>query len=514
MKKSLHLHQLIHSLNKGEKRYFKLFAATFEGKTKAYIKLFEAIDKQKSYDEKALKQKFAKESFVKYFAVAKNNLFNLILKSLRVYHGDKHPFQQIQNLKNDVFLLKDRDLAEIARLQLDKANKLALEIGSLTDQILFSQWNLNFEAYEYYLGNSTIALEQLIDEKLALCEQWFIHSQYAALSQKMDILLNRKGLRKEDVQQQLQALFEHPLLQGPPPNYFLAAIYYYQARCTYFHSQKNITEYINNIHTCLQLFEEYPKLQQQEASAYFTFFSSYINASLKIDGTPTLQKKLDSYLAALERNKKEKFVQHDYERRKFEIQYHLPIKHYIFHHKFEQAVVKLEKSIPTLTKIQSSLNDYDVIKYDYLFAYSYFGNGKLKKAQFHVHELLNAPSLKKLPTQLLAVHLLNLLLHYEQKNYIHLDYLLKNTRLFFSRNDLLYEFENNSIKLLRQLLKPNHSEAKAKHQLLKKYLNIFQKLKDIPEQLEAFSNLDMLWWIERQLATSDKKNHEGIHITD
>ncbi len=516
MKKSLHLHQLIHSLNKGEKRYFKLFAATFEGKTKAYIKLFEAIDKQKSYDEKALKQKFAKESFVKYFAVAKNNLFNLILKSLRVYHSDKHVFQQLQNLKNDVFLLKDRDLAEIARLQLDKGSKLAEETNNFFDQILFAQWNLHFETHDYYLGNSNVDLEQLIEERLALCKQYLVCNQYVMINQKMYILLNRKGMRAKLVQEQLQVLFEHPLLQGSPPNHFIASMYYYHARCTYFHSKKNLTAYINDAKACLELFEGHPKRQQQEILSYFNTYTNYIGACLKIDDAPTLQKKLDRYLAALERNKREKFVQHDYERRKFDIQHYFISKHYIFNHQFEQAVTKLEKSLPILVKIQPLLTDFDAIKYKYLFAYSYFGKDDFKKAQHHTQELLNNPSLKKLPSKLLAVHLLNLLLHYEQKNYIHLDYLLKNTRQFFSRNDLLYEFENNSLKLLRQLTKVHYSETTKKHQLLEKYAAIFQKLKETntPEQLDAFQNLDMLWWIKKQLAASDKKNYhkkELIH---
>ena len=49
--------------------------------------LFEAIDKQQSYDEKAVISKFSKEQFVKQFPVAKNYLYNLILKALDVYHS-------------------------------------------------------------------------------------------------------------------------------------------------------------------------------------------------------------------------------------------------------------------------------------------------------------------------------------------------------------------------------------------------------------------------------------------
>ena len=56
-------------MTQSEKRYFKMFVSVFEGKNKTYVKLYNAIDKQKEYDEKALKEKFKNEPFVKHFAV-------------------------------------------------------------------------------------------------------------------------------------------------------------------------------------------------------------------------------------------------------------------------------------------------------------------------------------------------------------------------------------------------------------------------------------------------------------
>ena len=63
---SAHLHSLIKSLTKQEKRYFKLFAQRHtSGKENQYLKLFDAIDAQEVYKEDAIKKKFSKEKFVK-----------------------------------------------------------------------------------------------------------------------------------------------------------------------------------------------------------------------------------------------------------------------------------------------------------------------------------------------------------------------------------------------------------------------------------------------------------------
>ena len=62
------LHNLIHSLSKSEKRFIRLNAQFHQG-DKTYMKLFDAIEKQKKYDEEALKVKFRNEKFILTFAV-------------------------------------------------------------------------------------------------------------------------------------------------------------------------------------------------------------------------------------------------------------------------------------------------------------------------------------------------------------------------------------------------------------------------------------------------------------
>ncbi len=54
MKPSTELYDLIKSLTKSEKRFFKLHSALQSG-PKNYLRIFEAIDKQKDYDEEAIK---------------------------------------------------------------------------------------------------------------------------------------------------------------------------------------------------------------------------------------------------------------------------------------------------------------------------------------------------------------------------------------------------------------------------------------------------------------------------
>ncbi len=115
--------ELIRQMNGSEKRYFKLFASFLRKKVKTQlVELFEAIDKQKLYDEQALKKKFSHHRMLNlFFEKAKRDLFRLILKSLRNYHEGKYTEQKVANKFFEASILLDKGLFQSAKKILDKA---------------------------------------------------------------------------------------------------------------------------------------------------------------------------------------------------------------------------------------------------------------------------------------------------------------------------------------------------------------------------------------------------------
>ncbi|HRP53370.1 MAG TPA: hypothetical protein PLI97_07660, partial [Fluviicola sp.] len=106
MKPSNELFNLVKSLSKSEKRFFKLSSSLQAGE-KNYLKIFDFIDKQKQYDEKELKDAFANEVFVKHLPSEKNHLYRLILKSLRTFYSEQSASSILkQELKNVEILYK------------------------------------------------------------------------------------------------------------------------------------------------------------------------------------------------------------------------------------------------------------------------------------------------------------------------------------------------------------------------------------------------------------------------
>lgn len=118
------LFDLIKSLTKTEKRFIKLTAQFHQG-DKSYLKLFNAIESQKEYDESVLLKQFKNEQFIKQIGVVKNYLQNFILKQLRSYHSESKASIVCKNLLIDVEILYWKSQFKLATRLLKKTKKMA-----------------------------------------------------------------------------------------------------------------------------------------------------------------------------------------------------------------------------------------------------------------------------------------------------------------------------------------------------------------------------------------------------
>ena len=72
MKAKDSIHELIKSLTKSEKRYFKLMSSRHTiGEENNYIVLFDFIEKQEEYDEDVLFKTFKGQAFLNKFSITK-----------------------------------------------------------------------------------------------------------------------------------------------------------------------------------------------------------------------------------------------------------------------------------------------------------------------------------------------------------------------------------------------------------------------------------------------------------
>ncbi len=120
------LFNLIKSLSKAEKRYFKLQSKQHQiGEANNYVRLFDVLEKQKVYDKAVLEKVFRKEKFMKHLSAAKRYLFQQILESLAEFHESKNEDLMLRREIRYVELLMNKKQLKSGRKLLNRLLKKA-----------------------------------------------------------------------------------------------------------------------------------------------------------------------------------------------------------------------------------------------------------------------------------------------------------------------------------------------------------------------------------------------------
>ncbi len=148
MKKKEQLFHLIKSLTTEEKRHFRLFTQKYQRDSgNNYHKLFLAIEKQTIYDERAIKEQFKNEVFVKQLTATKYYLQKQILKSLHMLHYDSTIDQKVLILHQQAAILFKKGQYETCKTIVEKGVEICSKNDRFLEWIGFLKWKLALTPY-------------------------------------------------------------------------------------------------------------------------------------------------------------------------------------------------------------------------------------------------------------------------------------------------------------------------------------------------------------------------------
>ena len=156
------LYQLIQSLTKSEKRSFRLFVSAYnKNKSQGNFKLFDILDKEKTYDNKALREKL---SSFKWVEDQISYLYGLILKSLSVFHTGKSVSAEIREILTQVDVLKKKGLHEHAEKLIHSAKDKAYENELFNELLELIEWEkekANFALFSLFCSKDLHSSQKL-----------------------------------------------------------------------------------------------------------------------------------------------------------------------------------------------------------------------------------------------------------------------------------------------------------------------------------------------------------------
>jgi hypothetical protein len=219
-----------------EKRHFTLFSQRhIIGPENNYLRLFDAMDAQKDYDEDAILEKFANEKFAKQLHRIKNYLYELILRSLAEFHKNKTIGGEIRSKLESAEILFAKGLP----VQANKILTAVRELIEIYEQPHFWPELLELEKkyLNYLSGNQDFS--ELIDEhsnqfRLAQEQLGELNSNWENAA-RVSTRLNAFGLpQNETERQKLIEIFKESISNPGELHGFDSREYYFQ-NCSHFY---------------------------------------------------------------------------------------------------------------------------------------------------------------------------------------------------------------------------------------------------------------------------------------
>lgn len=455
MKITINLYDLIHSLSPAEKIYIKKYATISTDNQYNYHKLLEAIYEQEEYDEKALLKQFKKESFVKHFAVTKNQLFELILKLLRQYHHKQNIKAVINAAIENGELLYERGLPDLGLKQLNKAYKLAKEYADYRrmEEVLDLKrhYIAQLKAYDWRKDVHALLVEkqQLLD---AETESVF----YAKIYAKYLFLLRQKfQFRDKDQQDELEEILPEGKLSPPQYDHFYGYLYYLSIKYTYAFLKKDFVTSIAYMKQIIALWEEHPKLIQKDPELYLAALNNYMNDAYMNQDWYGYE-----YTAPKLKNIPQKSIR--IQALVFENETMWKLNYYQMLKRYDE----LFELMPTIEKDLKRLkNSIHKVRYFILIrftGYIHFIFGDYNKALEYFNYTLTLKQVSMRKDLQLFVNMMVFFTHYCLKNILFLESALKNYRRKIKKKGLLYELEDLQLRLLAKLCAANDKTTRNK----------------------------------------------------
>jgi len=495
MRSSDFLFHLIKSLSKGDRRNFKLYARLQDG-DKKYIRLFDAIDKQGKYDEKKLLKQFKGERFTNQFSVAKNYLYNYILKTLDIFHQDK--ISELRIMLHKIEILIGKNLFEQAQKLLRKAKHAAerqerfgemLELLNYERQILHQLQ----EAKAYRVFVSEIQRQEILILQKLENLQGFIH-----LYDKIYILRRKAGsARGETELAELTEILKHPLLKDESMALSVRARF----------NQLNILNdcywFKQEFNKCLEyccelvaLFEKNNELRMEKKLRYLEILNNQGLFYYRAGNLPEALNALTKLRAEKVKTSSEKEL------------IKIAELYFLFKISICMQIGNVSEGLQAIedfqsefaTKLSGKIAKSIELTIYYIVSTFYIWSGKPSESLVWINKILNEPRTEFRTDLQCMTRILNLVAHLELGNTELVESNLKSTTRFLANRNRLFGFEKTTLKYLRQLsyLSPFDNGV----EVLQSYQKDLEAILQDEIEQKALSLFDASTWIESKLGNT------------
>ncbi len=488
------LFQLVRSLDKGEKRMFKLYLKRSAGNDDLkVIRLFDALDAMNEYDEEQLLKK-NKSIKKQQLSNMKAHLYRQLLSSLRQARNDGNIDILLNEQMAYARILYNKGLYMQSLKTLDKIKQLA----KVNNQYTFQMQALIFEKKIEAL-HITRSLENRAEQLSYESEEVNVHLTLISKLSNLSLQLYSWYIKMGHARDEKDVAAVKMFFDANLPAYnlhemqFYEKMYLYQSYCWYGFILQDLLMYYRYTQKWVDLFEQEPAMKTVEPGQYIKGMHNLLSAHFDLNNYDKFEEALRQFEefacsenADMNPNARiQTFVYINIAR----------INKHFLDGTFTKGLELVPMIEEKLEEYKLQLDRHRVLVFYYKFACLYFGSGNNEKAIYYLNKIINWKVDLRTDLQCYA-RLLHLIAHFELGNYDILEYLIKSVYRFMAKMKNLSVVEEEIFKFIRKSfsLAPN------------KIIHAFRSLKDKlerykgnPLETRSFMYLDITGWLESKI---------------
>ena len=489
------LFQLIHALEKSEKRNFKLYIQRNSGnKDLKIIELFDAIDKLKEYDEVVLLKKLSSIEKPQLSNV-KTHLYKQLLASLRVIKTSESIDLQLNEQLDYARILYNKGLYHQSLKILEKIKEIAVANHHHTFVIQAISFEKKIEALHITRSLQDRA-EILSAEAEAVNQKRATITKLSNLALQLYSWYIKNGHARNANDETIVKQF---FFEKLPDDYnslkgFYERLYIYQSFCWLAYIRQDFLMYYKYTQKWVDLFHEEDNMIANETIHYIKGMHNLMNAHFDLRN----HKKFEATIKVFEAFSKSSVAKQLDNTRIHTFVYlnSAKLNQHILSGRFTEAMKLLPEIEDKLNEYALFIDKHRILVINYKIAMVYFGAGDYNKCVDYLHKIINDQIDLRTDLQCYA-RLLHLIAHYELGNYSLIEYLTKSVYRFMAKMKRLTVIEEAMFKFLRNSFHVNRSELKILFQDLLEILKQFEKTRF---ETRTFAYLDVISWLESKVS--------------
>src|SRR3984885_1487489 len=452
------LFQLIKSLEKSEKRNFKLYIKrNSSSEDLKCIQLFDALDKMEDYDEAQLLNK-NKNLRKQQLSNAKAHLYREILSSLRLIRQEENIDIQLHEQLDFARILYNKGLYLQSLKVLDKIKENAKAHNQITFllQVLFFEKTIEALHITRSMQDRADRLTAEVDD---VNDHLRLVSKLSNLALQLYSWYIRNGVaRNEKDEIAVQDFFEKSMptdLSGCTG--FYEKLYQYQSFCWYAFIRQDFLLYYRYTQRWVDLFEKEPFMLAIETSHYIKGMHNLLGAHFDLLNDQPFAETLKQF---------EEFSESEIVRNNVNNQIQTFV--YLYISKINQHFIDgtFTDGLALVPYIEEKLKEYwiyldrhRILVFYYKIACLYFGSGDYEMTIDYLNKIVNWKVDLRTDLQCYS-RLLHLIAHYELGNFQLLEYLTKSVYRFMAKMGNLSRVEEEIFRFLRKSFNLSANEIK------------------------------------------------------